>query len=107
MHEKSSTRFTHWIYATVATHGVDFSADGAVDLKGLQEWCNNPDVVEGDDGKFTSPFHGNTDSVKCGQELVAKTLPAGEAIVGTFPDAVDTVCAIRFSEDVVELDCLF
>jgi len=104
MHEQSSTRFTNGLETTATTHGVDFSADGAVDLKSLQEWCNNPDVVESDYCKLTSPFHGNTDSVKCGQELVAKTLPASEAIVGTFPDAVDTVGAIRFSKDVVELD---
>ena len=107
MNEKSSTRFTNWCDTTVTTHGVDFSEDSAVDLKNLQEWRNNPNMVKCDGCKFTPPFHGDTDSVKCGQDLVAKTLPAGEAIVGTFPDAVDAVGAIRFSEDVVELNCLW
>ena len=106
MYKTSTNRFADRLNTTVTTHGVDFSADGAVDLKGLQERCNNPDVVECNDGKLTSPFHGNTDSIKCGQDLVTKTLPAGEAIVGTFPDAVDAVGAIRFSEDVVKLNCL-
>ena len=106
MYKQTTTRFTNWIYATIATHGVHLSTNVTVNLKNLQERRDKPNVVECNDGKFTSPFHGDTDSIKCGQDLVAKTLPAGEAIVGTFPDAVDAVCAIRFSEDVVKLNCL-
>ena len=59
-------------------------------------------MVESDVGKLATPLGGDTATEKQGQQLVTNVLPEFEAAIGQFPHAVDTVGAIRFTENIIE-----
>jgi len=62
--EELTTCDTTRLHATVDTLGVDFLAASAVEIQKLEEWSEEPDVVEGDNGKGVSPLSGNTDTIE-------------------------------------------
>ena len=59
-------------------------------------------MVESDVGKLATPLGGDTATEKQGQQFVAKVLPELEAAIGEFPHAVDTVGAIRLTENIIK-----
>ena len=59
-------------------------------------------MVESDIGKLATPFSGDTATEKQGQQFVTHVLPELEAAIGQFPHAVNTVSAIRLTENIIE-----
>ena len=74
--EYSSYSFTTRYYATIHNVGVDSLTDSTIHFKDLHERRDDPNMPEGNVGKFTSPFSSYTDSIKCGQEDVSQPFPA-------------------------------
>jgi len=83
---------------------VQFLETSAVEFQALEAWGDEPDVNEGDIGELTSPLSGDADSTAEGHEEIAHFLAAVEAFVGVVPDALHGVVALRFGEDIFELD---
>jgi len=81
---------------------IELLCTAAIDLADSQAWGYVPHVVEGDEGKLSSPFHGDTDSKEESKELVAAVLTAVEAAVRALPHTVEGVGAIRLTENIVE-----
>lgn len=98
--EKSTTSNAAWLDAAVNALGVELLGAATVDIQHLEAWCEEPDVIERNIGKFATPFGCYADSVEESGEFVAKVFPEVEAGVGEFPDTVDTVCTLRFGKHI-------
>jgi len=76
---------------------IELLCAAAVDLADSQAWGYVPDMVEGDEGKLGSPFHGDTHSKKESKKLIAAVLTAVEAAVRALPHTVEGMGAIRLT----------
>ena len=103
-HEKSPHSFTARLKAASQAGLDQFLEDGAVNVKAFQQWCDDPDVVEGNICEFTSPFGGNTDTIAESCKLITDADPHVKAGVGEFPDTVNTVDTFGLSKDIFKLD---
>ena len=59
-------------------------------------------MLEGDHGELTAPAQGQRDAAEDGEDVVAASLGAVEAVVGAFPHAVDCMGAIGFCQHVLK-----
>ena len=103
-HEKSPHSFTVRLNAASQAGLEQSLEDGAVNFTVFQHWCDDPDVVEGNICKFTSPFGGNTDTIAKSCKLITDADPHVKAGVGEFPDTVNTVDTLGLSKDIFKLD---
>lgn len=106
MVENSPARFKAWRHITADNERIKSSAHATVNLKYLQERRNIPHVVEGDVGKLATPLSSNTATATKGQKFVAEVFPAFKAGIGQFPNAVETMSAIWFSNHFVKKQSL-
>ena len=100
--KEQSKGLAHGIHTAVNTHTVTFLQTSTVYLQNSHHRSDVPHVDKCDVRKLTAPFCCNTDAVNCRQDDVTQALPAIEAGVGRFPNAVQTFDSIRFCEDVLE-----
>ena len=90
----------------VDARGVDSLAQTAVDFADLQAWRDDPDVHEGNVGKFASPLGGDANCAPKGHDVVEESLPAREAAVCAAIATVNGVGAFHLTDDVCEYKCL-
>jgi len=94
--------FKEWLQTTLEAGTIELLCAAAVDLADSQAWGHVPHVIEGDEGKLSSPFHGDTDSKEESKELIEAVFTAIEAAERALPDTVEGVGAIRLTENIVE-----
>lgn len=88
-----TTRVTY----SVHTHAPASLEEVTVDLHGTNAWCDVPDVGESDAGEVAAPTRGDRDTTECRQDDVAQRFPHAETFVGVFPDTVNAVSVVRFT----------
>ena len=79
--EYRSTSLATRYNTTVHKVGVDSLTDTTIHFKDLHERWDDPNMPEGNVGKFTSPFSSDTDSIKCSHKDVTQSLPQFETFV--------------------------
>lgn len=104
MTETTTASFTARFQATTEARSGDLCKDGTVYLADSQRRRDVPDVIEGNTGKFATPFSRNTYSTEESRNFVAKSEPTIEAGIGQFPDTVDTANSLGFCQHILELD---
>jgi hypothetical protein len=104
--EYRSTSLATRYNTTVHNVGVDSLTNTTIHFKDLHERWDDPNMPESNVGKFTSPFSSDTDSIKCGHDDVAQSLPQFETFVWQFPYTVKTVYSVWFSKYIVEMQSL-
>lgn len=95
--EEVAECLTAWVTDRVHTHAPASLEKVTVDLHGTNAWCDVPDVGESDAGEVAAPTRGDGDATECRQDDVAQRFPHVETFVGVFPDTVNAVSVVRFT----------
>ena len=93
-----------WITETMDQSAEESGRRAEVDLEGSEPGRDGPDMAEGEAGEVASPAEGQWDGADVGKTRVTAVCTHLVGLVGVDPDAVVTVGALRFTEDVWKLD---
>jgi len=81
---------------------LEFTHEGAFSSEITEPRCAAPDVIKGQASKLASPAHGYRQATKDGEQLVADVLPQVKAFESEPPVAVDGVCRVWLSDDLIK-----
>ena len=100
--EEETTRFTDRCQVALKARAEELLCTPAVDHEDAQTGCDVPDMLEGDHGEPAAPAECHRHTAEDGEDVVAASLGAVEAVVGAFPHAVDCMGAIGFCQHVLK-----
>jgi len=86
----------------VDTQAPELLVDATLQVEDLEEWCDPPDVGEGNTSKLTAPVDGDADAAAGGHDDIADVLPELEAFVAEFPHTVNASDPLRLSKDLLK-----
>ena len=85
--ENKTSSLRAWCNECSEVDGNELSDWSQQDRQQSHEWSKEPDGVEGNGSKGTTPLQSNADTTQVGADLVVKVETTIKALLGVAPDA--------------------